>query len=65
MKVELPRRCFLRVVPIFVRKGNPHLDDLKKVDIAPHSLIMVVRRRLERANRSRYDAWKFGILGVA
>lgn len=42
VKVKLPCRCFLGVVPFLVCECNPNLDNLEKVDITSHSLIVVV-----------------------
>lgn len=42
VEVKLPRRCFLGVVPLLVCERDPNLDNLEKVDITSHSLIVVV-----------------------
>ena len=62
VKVELPGADFLRKNSFLVCKGQSDLDCLEKVNIAPHRLVMIIRRGLERANWSGNDAWKFRIL---
>lgn len=62
MKVELPGADIQRKIPFLVRKGQPDLDCLEQVDIAPHRLVMIIRRGLEQANWSGNDARKFSIL---
>ena len=47
VKVELPGADIKRKVPFLVRKSQPDLDRLEQVDIAPHRLIMIIRRGLE------------------
>jgi hypothetical protein len=65
MKIELPGRHVLRVVPILVRKGESNLDDLEQVHVTAHRLIVVVRRRLEAAYWTRDDARELGVLDEA
>ena len=49
-------------VALLVRERESDLDDLEEVDITPHGLVVVVRRRLEAPYRSRHDSWKLGVL---
>ncbi len=65
MKIELPSRHILRVVAVFVGKGESNLDDLEQVHVTAHGLIVVVRRRLEAAYWTRYDSRKLGVLDGA
>ena len=65
MKIELPGRHVLRVVAVLVGKGESNLDDLEQVHVTAHRLIVVVRRRLEAAYRTRDDARELGILDGA
>ena len=62
MKVELPGADILWEVPFLVRESQPDLVRLEQVDVAPHRLVMVIRRGLERADWASDDAWKLRIL---
>lgn len=62
LEVKLPSRALWWVMTLLISQCDSHLDDLQKIDVAPHRLVMVFRRRLERTNRPRYDAREFGIL---
>ena len=42
MKIKLPGRRLLRVVAVFVGKGESNLDDLEQVHVTAHGLIVVV-----------------------
>jgi hypothetical protein len=42
MKIELPGRHVLRVVAVFIGKGESNLDDLEQVHVTAHGLIVVV-----------------------
>lgn len=62
VEVELPCADILGKVSFLIREGQPDLDRLEQVDVAPHRLVMVVRRGLERPDWSGNDARKFRIL---
>ena len=62
VEVELPGANILREVSLLVCKGQPNLDRLEEVDVAPHRLVMVIRRGLERADWAGNNARKFRIL---
>ena len=47
VKVELPGANILGKTPFLVREGRPDLDRLEQVDVAPHRLVMIIRRGLE------------------
>lgn len=61
-KVELPRRGLWWKVAILVRERDADLNDLEKVDIAAHCLVVVVGRSLEVSYWARYNTRKLGIL---
>ena len=42
VEVELPGANILREVSLLVCKGQPNLDRLEEVDVAPHRLVMVI-----------------------
>jgi hypothetical protein len=65
MKIELPGRHVLRVVAVFVGKGESNLDDLEQVHVTAHRLIVVVRRCLEAAYWTRDDAGELCVLDGA
>lgn len=65
LKVKLPRRYVLRIVPFFIRQGYAYLNDLEKVYVTTHGLVVVVGRSLEGTNRACNYAWKFGVLRAA
>jgi len=62
VKVELPGADILRKASFLVREGQPDLDCLEQVYVAPHCLVVIIRRGLERADWSGDDARKFRIL---
>lgn len=62
VKVELPGAGILGENPFLICKGQSDLDRLEKVNVAPHRLVVIIRRGLERANWSGNDARKFRIL---
>jgi hypothetical protein len=62
MKIKLPGRRLLRVVAVFVGKGESNLDDLEQVHVTAHGLIVVVRRCLEAAYWTRDDTRELGVL---
>ena len=62
VKVELPCRHVLGIVSVFVGQCDADLYYLEQVDVTSHSLVVVVRGRLKRSNRTRDDARKLGIL---
>jgi hypothetical protein len=62
MKIELPGGHVLRVVAVFVGKGEANLDDLEQVHVTAHRLIVVVWRRLEAAYWTRDDTGELGVL---
>ena len=62
VKVELPGADILWKVSFLVRKGQSDLDGLEQVDVAPHRLVMIIRRGLERADWTGNDARKLRIL---
>jgi len=62
VEVELPSAGILRKVPLLVRESQPNLDRLEQVDVAPHRLVMVIRRGLERTDWTSNDARKLRIL---
>jgi hypothetical protein len=62
MKIKLPGRHILRVVAVFVGKGESNLDDLEQVHVTAHGLIVVVRGCFEAAYWTRDDTRKLGVL---
>src|SRR5712671_6099079 len=62
MKVELPGRHVLGVVPVFVGERETNLNDLEQVDVTSHRLVVVVRRGLETAYWTCDYAGKFCVL---
>lgn len=62
MEVELPGADVLRSVTILVCKCDADLYDLQQVNIAPHSLVVIVRRSLERADWPSDDARELRVL---
>lgn len=63
-EVELPSRYLLWEVSLLIRQSKPDLDNLEQVDVTPHGLVMIVRRRLERAYRPCDDSRKLRVLRI-
>ena len=47
VEVELPSADILGKVSFLVRESQPDLNRFQQVDVAPHSLVVVIRRSLE------------------
>jgi hypothetical protein len=62
VKVELPGADILGEVSFLVGESQSNLDRLEQVDVAPHRLVMIIRRGLERADWTSNDARKLRIL---
>ena len=62
VEVELPCAYFLGHVSVFVCEGEADLDDAQEVDVAPHSLVVVVPRGAKDTYGSGDHAWKLGVL---
>ena len=51
-------------VALLVRERESDLDDLEEVDITPHGLVVVVRRRFECPYWTRDDSREFRVLNA-
>lgn len=63
-KIELPGCVFERKVALLIRQSDSNLNNLEKVDIAAHGLVVIVRRCLKVAYWTRHYPRKLCILEV-
>ena len=64
LEVELPSGNVLGKVTVLIRERDPNLDDLEKVDVTPHRLVVVVRGCLERPDWPRDYSRELRILCI-